>query len=980
MKDTLLNWLERLQQWKSTLNNPTIIKSYRITYQVIWNLLLIFIVFGLILLSFGGGVGAGYFASLVKDEPIRAFESMEKDIYNYEETTELFFANNQYLGKLRSDLDREEARLQDVSPYVIDALIATEDEYFWEHNGVVPKAIFRALLQEATNSGSRSGGSTLTQQLIKLQILTNEVTFDRKAKEMLLALRLEQFFKKEQILEAYLNVATFGRNSSGRNIAGVQTAAQGIFGIDAKDLNLAQSAYIAGMVQSPSRYTPFKNNGELKSPEGLQYGLNRLEYVLSRMLKEDKITNQQYQSALNYDIVGNLATPKKSPIEKYPYLTMEIELRAKEILAEILAERDGYQKSDLDTDDKLRNEYFIKADRNMRQNGYRIFTTIDKDIYDKMQVIKNEYDNYGEDKPQAIINSETGEEEIIMEPVEVGAMLIENKTGKIISFVGGRDYNRSNVNHATDAWRSNGSTMKPLAVYAPAIELGKISPGTVIPDVQMNIQWGDSDKGPNNYDYKFHGLTSARYALQQSYNIPAIRTYMSILDQRPAKYLQKMGFSRLTEEDYYIPSLAIGSMNGNVSVEENTNAYVTFANGGKFIDAYMIEKIETKDGEVIYEHEITPVTVFSEQTAFLTLDMMRDVVLRGTAADIPGRLNFQADWAGKTGTGHNFYDAWFVATNPNVTFGIWNGYDHNKPLNKSLYSRRNKGLWADLINGAYEINPELIAPKERFKMPGGIVQRSYCAVSGLLPSDLCKEADLIETDMFTLESIPTEVDDNLIEGSYVRVNGEAYAATETTPEDFIQTGLMINPEYLIELELEYLEDSSQLLPNRDKWANIVVPKATPLEENGKVPAILGEVKISDNQITWPAHPEQDIIGYRVFSLQYAGADPQLLASIVADGDELSYTLPSNAPAAYYVIPVDILGQMATEYDLIKVGSFDTQKPEPEEPIDPIDEEEPPSDEDNPEDEENEDTPEEGNNDDPGSLLPPIFPPPVGGDN
>src|SRR5690606_6511838 len=220
-------------------------------------------------------------------------------IYNYEEISTLYFANNVYLGKLRSDLEREEVKLEDVSQYLIDAVIAVEDENFYDHNGVVPKAILRALFQEITNAETQTGGSTLTQQLVKNQILSSEVSFERKAKEILLALRLEKFFEKDEILEAYLNVATFGRNSSGRNIAGVQSAAKGIFGVSAKELNLPQAAFIAGLPQSPFRYTPFTNQGTRK--ENIDYGLNRMKTVLQRMFENGKITKDQYEEALAYD-------------------------------------------------------------------------------------------------------------------------------------------------------------------------------------------------------------------------------------------------------------------------------------------------------------------------------------------------------------------------------------------------------------------------------------------------------------------------------------------------------------------------------------------------------------------------------------------------------------------------------------------------------------------------------------------------------
>lgn len=675
------NLLDKLKSWLSIFTNKKTTKGASITFQVTWNLVLLFIILIVLGGSFAGGVGAGYFASLVKDEQIRPYENMKKDIYNYEETSELYFSENVYLGKLRTDLEREEVKLEDVSQHVIDAVIATEDEYFYEHDGVVPKAIMRAIFQEVTNSSVQSGGSTLTQQLIKNQLLTNEVSFERKAKEILLALRLEKFFDKKEILEAYLNVSTFGRNSSGRNIAGVQSAAKGLFGVNAKELNLPQAAFIAGLPQSPFGYTPYTQGGELKSPEGMEPGLTRMKTVLQRMFDDGRIDQKQYNEAVAYDITKDFIPRVESSVEKYPYLTMEIEKRAVEVMSLILAEKDGYDEVDLKEDSELKNEYKILADRNLRQNGYQIHTTINKEIYDAMQAAKDSYQYYGSDKVEIIKDPETGENKEVIEPVQLGAVLIENSTGKILSFVGGRDYETKQLNHATDTERPNGSTMKPLVVYAPAMELGAVAPGTVIPDVPVYLN--PSKPGvpyPTNYDKRYSGLVSARHALKMSYNVPAMLTYKTIMDQRPAQYLEKMGFSSVIESDYHNPSLALGGITNGVTVEENVNAFGTFANGGNFIDSYIIEKIVDNSGNIIYQHEVKPVEVFSPQTAWLTIDMMRDVVKSGTANSLQSRLKFSSDWAGKTGTGQDLKDTWFVAVNPNVSFGVWTGYDTPKAL------------------------------------------------------------------------------------------------------------------------------------------------------------------------------------------------------------------------------------------------------------------------------------------------------------
>jgi penicillin-binding protein 1B len=910
------NWKEKLRSFLQLFTNKRTVKGVRITYQVIWNLALLFLIVLIIGSTFALGVGGGYFASLVKDEPIRSYASMKKQIYNYEETSELYFANDVYLGKLRSDIDREEVKLDNVSKFLQDAVVATEDEYFYEHDGVVPKAIFRALFQEVSNASVQTGGSTLTQQLIKNQLLSNEVSFERKAKEILLALRLEKFFDKKEILEAYLNVSTFGRNSSGRNIAGVQAAAKGIFGVDASQLSLPQSAFIAGLPQSPFGYTPYTQNKTIKN--NLTPGLERMKTVLKRMFDGGYINQQQYDEALTYDITKDFIPPKATPQEKYPWLTAEIEQRSTDILAGILAKQDGYEEQDLEKDKALKAEYREIADLNIRQNGYQIHTTINKDIYDAMETVKDKYPHFGPDKAQATTDPETGEKVTVMEPVEVGAILIENKAGKIISFVAGRNYEREQLNHATSAVRQNGSTMKPLLVYAPAFELGAAQPGTILPDVALKLAPGLNRPWPQNYDRRYSGLVSARHALMKSYNVPAVKLYKDIVGQRPAKYLQKMGFTSLVEPDYTNLSTAIGSLENGVTVEENTNAFGTFANGGKFVDAYMIDKITDRDGKVIYQHEVKTTDVFSPQTAYLTLDMMRDVITRGTATSINSRLKFKSDWAGKTGTGNQFWDSWFVATNPNVSFGIWTGYDTPKSLQTSglSYSIRTNYLWADLLNAAYDINPELVDPAETFQMPGGIVTKSFCASSGLLPSDACSRAGLVETDIFNAKFAPTKVDDSLIEGKYVEIGGNKYLALDSTPSEFTKSGVILNPDYVAKI-MGNTSNAAQLIPKKDRWANVLIPDAKMAEDGNKPTAI--NISASGTTVSWGTHPHGDIVGYRVYS------SGQKVASLNA-GTGHSFT--GGSGASYYVTAVDIAGNESPPSNVVVLGTIPSENTEP----------------------------------------------------
>jgi len=869
---------------------------------------------------FAGGIGFGYFASLVKDEPIRSYESMKKAIYNYEETSEIYFANNVYLGKLRTDLERDEISIEEMkkNPYLINAVVATEDENFYEHPGIVPKAILRALFQEVTNSSISSGGSTLTQQLIKNQILTNEVSFERKAKEILLALRLEKFFEKDEILEAYLNVSTFGRNSSGRNIAGVKAAAQGIFGKEVADLTLPQAAFIAGLPQSPFGYTPFKNTGEIKSAEGLENGLNRMKTVLNRMHKNGFITEQEYNDAITYDIVADFLPEQATTLEQYPYLTTEIEKRAIDILTTVLAEKDGYEAVDLEENEELKEEYKIVAQRSIRQDGYDIHTTVVKDIYDAMQEEKDSFTLYGRDKVEKKTDSETGETIEVVEPVQVGAVLTDNKTGAIISFVGGRDFSIEQTNHATSAYRQNGSTMKPLLVYAPAIEAGLLSPGSVIPDVEVYL---NPDKPttpyPTNYDKTYSGLVTARTALAQSYNVPTMLIYRTIFENRPAQYLERMGFTRISNADYTAASLSLGALTNGVSVEENTAAYATFANEGNYVESYIIDKIYDRTGELIYEHEVQSEPVFSKETAYLTIDMLRDVLSEGTGTAFNRYIDFNSDFYAKTGTTQNNYDKWFMVSNPNVSLGVWFGYDTLKSMdlryNGVHLTTRVINLSANLLNSAYTVAPDYIsASGQTFKQPSTIVSASYCKATGQALTDECAAAGLGGTDLFVRNNLPTSSADNLGSGSYVQILDKKYAVSENTPSDFVETGMIINPSYFEKIYGIPFKKPEQLIPTSGAWSNIFVAN-TVLQENGAIPSQVTIVS-NDNKISWTKGTEADLIGYRLY--EKVGDDYLLAQSIKITDTSLAVQVNNGE---YYVTAVDIAGKESTPSNKVVIG-------------------------------------------------------------
>ncbi|GEM01943.1 penicillin-binding protein [Halolactibacillus halophilus] len=941
-KDTLKQLWEKLSQ--------KLPKIFRISYDVTWNILLFFIILFVVGGFFVGGLGAGYFAALVKDEPLRSEKDMTAAIYNYEATSEIYFANDIFMGEVGSDIYREETTIDHVSQNIINGVIATEDEYFNEHNGIVPKAIMRAVFQELTGAATQTGGSTLTQQIIKNQILTNEVSFDRKAKEILLALRVENFMEKDDILEAYLNIVPFGRDANGRNISGVQTASEGIFGVDADEVNLAQAAFIAGLPQSPIMYSPFTNGGQLKSDEGLAPGLERMQTVLERMVRNEYITQAQYEEALEFDLVESFTEGAPSTFERYPYLTQQITNDAADIIKERLAIEDGYTLEELNSNESLIEQYEILANREISQGGYKIHTTIVKDIHDVFQEVKNNFSNYGPNKI-ATIKKEDGTTKTIMTedpetgelipydaPVQVGSFLRDNETGAILAFVGGRDFDLQNRNFAMNAPRQMGSTAKPLLVYAPSFEEGILQPGSIIADAEFRYSDASGPWTPSNYSSsRYYGLTTVRNALKRSYNVTAARAYIDLLAvANPVPdYLLKMGFTNFPESNYRFPSMALGSH--NATVEENTNGYSTFGNDGQYTDSFMISKIENVDGEEIYAHESTTERVFSTETNYLVIDMMRDVLSSGTGNTARRNLtNPGVDWAGKTGTSNDFKDTWFIATNPNVTLGSWMGYEYEQQLNTG-YSGRNQVFWAQLVNAATEVAPEIMAPSENFTRPNNVVSRSFSLVSGMSPSSLTSELGLVGSDIFNSKYVPKKQDYSIISANVVNVGDNAVLVDDQTPNEFTSnSGYMFNPDWLKDKGYDELIDITDLYPSREGgWGRLLLPDLSDedIQDNGERPLTPTGVSKSGNVLTWQQSRSENVIGYRI----YRANDPESNFSLLDSTTNNQYNV-GNSPAVYQIRAVDYFGRESQPSNPFVDGDFTEEEPEaPEQPEAPDDE-------------------------------------------
>lgn len=661
-----------------------------------------------LLLSLSAGLAIGYVGGLVKDQPVLTQKEMKEQINNISKNSEVYFGSGEKLGTINSELIRKTVSYEELGDNVKNAIIASEDSNFYSNSGVDIFAIIRASLSEVTGAKT-TGGSTITQQLVKNQLLDNSRSYERKAKEILLALRVDSHFSKNEILENYLNVAPFGKNSLGQNISGIETAAQGVFGVHSKDLNIAQAAYLVGFVQSPYKYTPFDSAGNIRSNEELQAGFERQQYVLERMLSNNFITKAQLEEAKNFDIKGAFTKQKYSEYTDYPFIRDEVTSSVAEILAEQTATK-NHKEEAFKNNAEYRNDLIEKSRIKFITGGYKVKTTLDKKLYDTLQETKKQFASYPTYTHAGVVY-----------PLEIGASVIENSTGKVLAFIGGMDYKKQQLNHATRTRRSPGSTIKPLLVYGPAIDKGYITPNSTVLDKRFNYYgWR-----PENNDMSERGYLPARQALARSLNLSTVRLYSAFYKEDPVtNYLEKMDIEGLTESDKTNLATAIGGMTYGLSVTENTSAFSTFANKGEHKKAHIIEEIENNDGELVYKADFSPVKVFEESTSYLIVDMLGDVINKsyGLSHDMPSKLKFNSkNLFVKTGTSDYYKDLWVVGGSTKITVGLWNGYDSPAKVPSYDYAQRS---WVAVMNAIYALDKNLIAPDTAFSRPKSVVDSS----------------------------------------------------------------------------------------------------------------------------------------------------------------------------------------------------------------------------------------------------------------
>ncbi len=486
--------------------------------------------------------------------------SIEK-ITEISQTLTIYDKDENVSAVLNAGQNRQSVSFEDVPEHVVNALIATEDVRFYEHNGIDVKRIFGALIKNVTTGSLKEGASTITQQLIKNSHLSNEKTFLRKFNEAVLAIQLERRYEKNEILEMYLNFVYFGRGAYG-----IQAASQAYFGLDVQDLSIQQGATLIGILKAPSKYAPHLN---------MENSVSRRNVVLSQMLKYGFITEDQFEECKKEEIV----IVEKSLMPDYGYYT--------DYVLEESAEKLGITVSDL------------------LAGGYKIYTCQDSYVQEKLQEIYNDTNLFPQDDGDEMVQSAT--------------VVINNSNGALCSMIGGREHEGMRVYNRAKAKRQPGSCIKPILVYAPAFENKSITPLTVLNDYRKDF----SGYSPTNFKDVYYGDVTVRQALSLSLNVPAVELLNKNGINYSKKYAQNCGIT-FHDDDNHL-ALALGGMKYGTSPLELAGAYSTFARSGTYVEPWCIEKITDNEGNLLYRHQEKEIRVFSESTAYLITDILTDV-------------------------------------------------------------------------------------------------------------------------------------------------------------------------------------------------------------------------------------------------------------------------------------------------------------------------------------------------------------------
>lgn len=541
--------------------------------------------------------------------------------------------------------------LKNIPKELQEAFIAIEDARFYSHHGIDLKGIVRAVSLGVKNGGMTQGASTITQQLLKNNVFTDWMSEDgfydslcRKVQEQYLAVRLEQNYSKEWILENYLNTINLGGGTRG-----VQVAAQYYFGKDVSELSLAECALIAGITKNPTTYNPLLNPKK---------SLERQELVLKAMLEQGYISKEQHDTAILEDVIGNLK--ERSENAKLKVFSWFEDALLLQIVEDLTA---TYRYNE------------EEAWNLIYSGGLTIYSTQDT-------------------KLQNICESEATNSGWYSDDQELSVVMTDVSSGAVLAIVGSSHEKDASLayNRATDAVRQPGSTIKVIGEYAAALDKEKITLGTVVDDAPYEYSNGTEIK--NSYT-NYKGMTTIRDAIAASSNVVALKTYQTAGERSVFEYLDKFGITTLTDADKN-EAISIGGTYHGVTNLEMTAAYNAIANEGKYIRPYFYSKVVNRDGEVILENKSSFEQIISNSTAQLLTSAMKDVITKGTGR---GAAISGVELAGKSGTTNEKKDLWFVGYSGYYTCGVWGGYDENLAQSDGTYVKK---IWKEIMREAHQ--------------------------------------------------------------------------------------------------------------------------------------------------------------------------------------------------------------------------------------------------------------------------------------
>ena len=664
--------------------------------------------------GFGAGMLLGYAAST---KPLSIGDL--KSTGQASQTSFVYDIEGNQIAKLTGseNVDRIYVSYSELkNTYIDEAVVSIEDERFYEHSGIDLKRIGGAILSALAHGGSaKYGGSTITQQTVKLISGQDQHSTSRKVQEWFSAMELEQNLSKDEIMELYLNLAPMGNN-----YVGVQAAAHNYFGKDAKDLNIAECALLAGLPKSPSYYNPLRESGRRNC-------LRRMRIILGKMYELGHITDEQYQEALNTEIVFKTHDTSEGGVVNSYF----VEYAISQVVNDLAQER-GITKS--------------LASTIVYNRGYHIYTTMEPNV----QAVLDEAF-----KDKSLFQTKPKQLEDLPEKPTGSMVVVNSKTGAIAAMQGGYGEKTMNLslNRATSARRSPGSSIKPLIDYGPALELDIIAPGTIFNDEKVYLNPSTPNKPwPLNYSRTYDGPITVRKALVSSKNTVAVMVWNEVGGDTALWFLSQVGIDRLDNNDFIYPSQAIGGVSRGVTTLEMAAAYNTFATGGTFTQPYAYTRVVDSNNNVILTANPVTRKVYSAETCFLMADMLKGVVSTGTPSKYGGQIENskgqKIDTAGKTGTTSDNIDKWFCGFTPYYSAAVWYGYDNRLRQTEIPSNDYNNAvrIWMYCMK---KIHKDL--PGAKFVKPDTIVTAEACS-SGYAPTDACRNAMTVKSDYYVAGS------------------------------------------------------------------------------------------------------------------------------------------------------------------------------------------------------------------------------------